>query len=209
VARDTEPWGVDLPSGPTYAQTVGLRIVDGRWISEADRPDSPPVIVGRESFARRALPGERAIGHRVHFYAGRPGAPPPPAPEIVGVVSDVRQFGPSEAAPAQMYVPQAQRPWGFSSFFVRTDGDARAVIGSLAAVVRAIDPERPIENLMTFSELIDNSTADRRALTVLLASAALIALLISTIGVYGVAAATTSARRRAFAVRAPGGAHRE
>ena len=204
----SEPLAVDLPAGPTYTQTVGLRVIDGRWISERDRSDSPPVIIVSDAFARKYLPGERALGHRVHFYPGRPGAPPPPAPEIVGVVSDVRQFGPSEAATAQMYVPQAQRPWGFTSFFVRTDGDPRALVSSLATAVRSVDPERPIENLQTFAELIDNSTADRRALTALLVAAALIALLISTIGVYGVAAATTNARRRELAIRAAIGADR-
>jgi putative ABC transport system permease protein len=92
--RGSEPLAVDLPAGPTYARTVGLRVIDGRWISETDRTGSPPVIVVSESFARKHLPGARAIGHRVHFYAGRPGAPPPPAHEIVGVVGDVRQFDP-------------------------------------------------------------------------------------------------------------------
>ena len=58
----------------------------------------------------------------------------------MGVVSDVRQFVPSEAVTAQMYVPQAQRTWGFTSFFVRTDGDPRAIVSSLATAVRSLDP---------------------------------------------------------------------
>jgi predicted permease len=207
-APGTEPLAIDLPAGPTYADTVGLRIVDGRWISERDRMDTPAVIVVSESFARAHLPGQRAVGHHVHFYPGRPGAPPPPAPEIVGVVTDVRQVGIAQAPISQMYVPQAQRPWGFTSFFVRTEGDPRAIIGSLAAAVRAVDAERPLENVQTFAELIDESTADRRALSALLMVAALIALLISTIGVYGVAAATTAARRRELAIRAAIGADR-
>jgi putative ABC transport system permease protein len=204
----TEPLAIDLPAGPTYASVLGLRVIDGRWIDERDRPDSPPVVVISESFARQYFPGERAVGQRLQYYGGRPGPPPPPTPEIVGVVSDVRQFGMAEPEAPQMYVPHTQRPWTFTSFFVRTAADPRSVIAGLPAAVHAVDGERPLERIRTIAELIDNSTADQRALSGLLAIAALVALLISTIGVYGVTAATTAARKRELAIRAAIGADR-
>ena len=105
-----------------------------------------------------------------------------------------------------MYVPHSQRPWMFASYFVRTAGDPRSVMSSLPAAIRAIDPERPIERLHTVDTLIRSNTSDRRALSVLLTLAAAIALLISAIGVYGVTAATTAARRRELAIRAAVGA---
>lgn len=187
--QGNEPLAVDLPAGPGYAETVGLRVIDGRWISERDVADAPPVVVVSETFARQNFPGERAVGRRIRFYNGRPNQPPPPMPEIIGVVSDVRQYGMAEQSVAQMYVPQAQRVWGFTSFFVRTYGNPRALVGALEAAVRSVDPERPLEQVRTFSELIDASTADRRALSALLLAAAVVALLISAVGVYGVAAA--------------------
>ncbi|HEX6165007.1 MAG TPA: ADOP family duplicated permease [Vicinamibacterales bacterium] len=205
----TEPLAIDLPAGPTYASVMGLRVIDGRWISERDRPDSPPVVVVSESFAKQYFPGQRAVGQRLQYYgSSAPNAPPPPRPEIVGVVSDVRQFGMAEREAPQMYVPHAQRVWGFTSFFVRTAGDPRAVIASLPAAVQAIDPERPLERVRTLEQLISASTADRRALSGLLLIAAVVALLISTLGVYGVTAATTAARRRELAIRAAIGANR-
>jgi predicted permease len=207
-APGTEPLAIDLPAGPTYAGVMGLRLIDGRWINGSDRADSAPVVVISESFARQYFSGERAVGHKLRYYNGRPTGPQPPSPEIVGVVSDVRQFAMAEHEAPQMYVPHAQRPWNFTSFFVRTAGDPRAVMGSLAAAVQALDPDRPLENLRTLEELVSNSTADRRALTVLLLIAAAVALLISTIGVYGVTAATTNARRRELAIRAAIGADR-
>jgi ABC-type antimicrobial peptide transport system permease subunit len=82
------------------------------------------------------------------------------------------------------------------------------VIASLPAAVHAVDPDRPLEHVRTLDDLISDSTADRRALTGLLLAAAAIALLISTIGVYGVTAATTAARRRELAIRAAIGADR-
>ena len=205
----TEPIAIDLPAGPTYASVMGLRVVEGRWINERDRADSPAVVVISESFAKQYFPGERAVGQRLQYYgSSNPNAPPPAKPEIVGVVSDVRQFGMAEREAPQMYVPHTQRPWSFTSFFVRTAGDPRSVMASLPAAVNAIDPDRPLERIRTIAELIDNSTADKRALSGLLLIAAIVALLISTIGVYGVTAATTAARRRELAIRAAIGADR-
>ena len=203
----SEPLAIDLPAGPDYASIMGLRVVDGRWIEERDRPDSPPVVVISESFARQHLPGQRAVGKRLRYFTSRPG-PQPPMPEIVGVVSDVRQFGVAEAEAPQMYIPHSQRPWMFASYFVRTAGDPRSVMSSLPAAVRAVDRERPVERLHTLDELVRSNTADRRALSGLIALAAAIALLISAIGVYGVTAATTAARRRELAIRAAIGANR-
>jgi len=207
-APGAEPLAIDLPAGPTYAAVMGLRLIDGRWIGETDRLDSPPVVVISESFANRYFPGQRAVGRRLRYFGGRPSAPPPPSPEIVGVVSDVRQFGMAEAEAPQMYVPHAQRAWTFTSFFVRTASDPRAVFGSLPAAVHALDAERPLERMRTLDELVNASTSDRRALGALLALAALVALLISAIGVYGVTAATTTARKRELAIRAAIGADR-
>lgn len=199
-----EPLAIDLPAGPDYLQVMGLRLLDGRWIDARDRPDSAPVVVISESLARQYFAGQRAVGRRLRYFSSRP--PQPPSPEIVGVVADVRQFGLTEADVPQMYVPHAQRPWTFGSYFVRTAGDPRAVMTSLPAAVQAIDRERPIERLRTLDELVNSNTADRRALGALLALAATIALVISAIGVYGVTAATTAARRRELAIRAAVGA---
>lgn len=207
-APGTEPLAIDLPAGPNYAAIMGLRIIEGRWIDERDRLDAPPVVVISESFARQYFAGERAVGRRLRYYGGRPNQPPPPMPDIVGVVSDVRQFAMAEPAMAQIYIPHAQRAWSFASFFVRTAGDPRAVFGSLPTAVHAVDAERPLERIRTLSDLVSSSTADRRALSGLLLIAAGIALLISAIGVYGVTAATTSARRRELAIRAAVGANR-
>lgn len=206
-APGTEPIAIDLPAGPTYASVMGLRVLDGRWISESDRPESPPVAVVSESFAKRHFPGQRAVGQRIRYY-GRPDMPPPPSPEIVGVVSDVRQFGMAEAEAPQMYLPQVQRAWVFMNFFVKTGGDPRTITASLASAVHAVDPERPLQRLRTLDELVGASTSDRRALSALLALAAIIALLISAVGVYGVTAATTASRRRELAIRTAIGADR-
>jgi putative ABC transport system permease protein len=201
----SEPLAVDLPAGPDYLELMGLRLLDGRWISARDRADSPAVVVISESFAKQYFPGQRAVGRRLRYFANRP--PFPASPEIIGIVSDVRQFRMSEAETPQMYMPHAQRVWTFGHYFVRTAGDPRSVMSSVPLAVRSIDPERPLERLSTLEQLVELNTADRRALGALLALAAAVALLIAAIGVYGVTAATTAARRRELAIRAAVGAN--
>ncbi len=71
-APGTEPLAIDLPAGPTYATVMGLRVIEGRWITDRDRLDSPPVVVISESFAKQHFPGERAVGQRLQYYSGRP-----------------------------------------------------------------------------------------------------------------------------------------
>ena len=200
-----EPLAIDLPAGPDYASLMGLRIIEGRWIDARDRLDSAPVVVISESFAKQHFPGQSPIGRRLRFFTSRPG-PQPPMPEIVGVISDVRQFGITEAEAPQMYIPHAQRVWTFANYFVRTAGDPRSVMASLPVAVRSVDRDRPLEGLRTLDDLVSANTADRRALGALIALAAGIALLISAIGVYGVTAATTAARRHELAIRAAIGA---
>jgi putative ABC transport system permease protein len=200
----SEPLAIDLPAGPDYLQVMGLKMIAGRWISERDRADSPPVVVISESFAKQYFPGQQAVGRRLRYFSNGPVQPA--SPEIVGVVSDVRQFQITEGEAPQMYMPHAQRVWVFASYFVRTAGDPRAVMSSLPTVMQSLDRERPIERLTTIEQAVNNNTADRRALGALIALAAAIALLIAAIGVYGVTAATTAARRRELAIRAAVGA---
>lgn len=201
-----EPLAIDLPAGPDYLRVMGLRLLDGRWFDARDRPDSAPVVVISETLAKQYFPGQRAVGRRLRYFSSRP--PQPPSPEIVGIVSDVRQVRMSEAAAPQMYVPHVQRPWVFASYFVRTAGDPAIVMSSLPRTVQAIDPQRPVEKLRTVDDLVKTSTADRRALGALLALAAVVAVMVASIGVYGVTAATTAARRRELAIRAAIGADR-
>lgn len=203
-----EPLAIDSPAGPSYAEVLGLRILDGRWIGPGDRMDTPPVVVISESFAAQFFRGERAVGQRLRYFAGRPGAPEPPSPEIVGVVSDVRQFGIAESTRPQMYTPHAQRAFAFASFFVRTIAEPASVMAAIVPAVLELDPERPVERLQVIGELVAASTRDRRSLSLLLGLAAVVALLIAAIGVYGVTAAATEARRRELAIRAAMGANR-
>lgn len=206
-APGDEPVALDLPVGPGYFDVMGIGLVDGRRFSDRDRPDAPPVMIVSEELARRAFPNQRAVGQRIRFYSGRPGGTPPPTREIVGIVRDVRQDGVAQAPIMQMYSPYVQNAWGFLSFFVLAEGDASQHSASVQRVVSKIDPLRPARDVLTLNAIVRGSTERQRAMTWLLIALAATALLMATIGLYGVSATPTSARARELAIRAAVGAH--
>jgi predicted permease len=201
-----EPLAVDLPVGPGYFDVMGIPLVAGRVFDKSDGPAAPQVLVVSETFAREVFPGENAIGKRIGYYSARPGGQPPPSREIVGIVRDVRQVGVSRRPMPQMYGPYPQSAWGFTSFFVRVAGNPDTVRSSIPRVVSSVDPMRPVRDVVSTGDIIRSSTARDRAMTWMLIALAIIALLLATIGLYGVSATAASARSRELAIRAAIGA---
>jgi putative ABC transport system permease protein len=202
-----EPLAVDLPVSSQYFEVMGIRLLEGRVFDNRDHATATPVLIVSETFARDVFPGERAVGKRIGYFSSRPGGVPPPPREIVGVVSDVRQDGVSRRPMSQMYAPYAQSAWGFASFFVRVDGNPDLVAPSLQRVVSSVDPMRPVRDVKPTGDIVRASTARERAMTAMLIALAVIALLLATIGLYGVSATAAAARSRELAIRAAVGAH--
>jgi putative ABC transport system permease protein len=201
-----ETLALDTPAGPGYFEVMGIALLEGRTFDARDTATSSPVLIVSDTFAREQFQGQSAVGKMIAFYSSRPGATPPPAREIVGVVRDVRQDGVSSRPIAQMYTPYAQTPWSFTSFFVRTDGDAASLAPILQRAVSAVDPMRPVRDVKTTAEIVSGSTARQRAMTWMLSALASIALLLAMIGLYGVSATAATARSRELAIRAAVGA---
>jgi putative ABC transport system permease protein len=201
-----EPTALDLPVGPGYFEVMGIQLRGGRAFTERDTADSAPVMIVSEEFARTALPGEQAIGRRVRFYSGRPGGTPPPTREIVGVVRDVRQDGIRARPIPQMYSPYPQVAWSMASFFLLVDGDARALAPSVQRAVSDIDPLRPARDILTTDAIVRGSTERHRAMTWMLLSLAVVALVLATVGLYGVSAMAANGRSRELAIRTAMGA---
>ena len=197
---------LDLPVGPDYFAVMGLRLLEGRVIATDDVAQSAPVVVISEQFAREAFREQRAIGQHVRFFSSRPGATPPPPREIVGIVSDVRQDGIMRTPVPQMYVPYAQAAWSFVSFFVHTDVPPESLAPIVPRIVSAIDPLRPVRDVKTTAQIVRDSTRRPRAITWMLTVLALMALVLSSIGLYGVTAIAASSRSRELAIRSAIGA---
>jgi predicted permease len=170
-----------------YLQTLGVPLRSGRYFSAQDHAQSQPVVIINETMAQKFWPGEDPLGKR--FKLGRLDSANPWL-TIVGVTADVRQMGMDTAVKPEAYYPQRQIKT--HAIFTPRDLVIRANVEplSLAAAVRtaihAVDPEQPVTNLQTLDEILEGESAMRRTGMTLLVSFAALALLLASLGLYGV-----------------------
>ena len=170
-----------------YLRTMGIPLRRGRYLNDGDNERAMAVAVINETMARQYWPGEDAIGKR--FKIGDPDEDKP-WQTIVGIVGDVRQMGPEEPIKAEMYLPFQQitdQPWfAPRDLVLRTSVDPLTVLSAVRSEIRAVDPDQPISNIRTMDEVLGEETASRRLGMTLLTIFAALALLLCSLGIYGV-----------------------
>jgi predicted permease len=204
AARDARLPSADWRSvTPAYFATLGIPLREGRAFSAADDEAAPPVGIVDEQVAARIWPGRSALGKR--FRLPFPGMP---WVRVVGVVGHVRGDGLDVDPRPQIYWPYRQRAQDRMVLVVRGRWAERAAAATVLRAVRDVDPEQPVYDVRTMDEVVGRSLAPRRLSLTLVSGFAAIALVLASVGVYGVVAFGVARRLREFGLRKALGAQR-
>ncbi len=186
---------------PGYFETMRVPLLAGRSITADDREDGRLVMVVSKSVADRIFPGEDPIGKRIN-WGDQHGDAKPIYREIVGVVGDVLRRGLDQPAELEAYVPLAQAPSRWMVMVARTrPGMAHALVDRMPELVRQVDPDQAPAGTKLLSERLHDAIGSRRTVTALLGAFAAAALLLATLGLFGLVSYTTAQRTRELGLR--------
>ncbi|HEY8225677.1 MAG TPA: ABC transporter permease [Pyrinomonadaceae bacterium] len=182
---------------PDYFKTMRSPVKTGRSFTDRDTAETPKVIVVNESLARRVFAGDDPIGKRITVWPDEKFAR-----EIIGVVGDVKTSTLDKETGYQIYVPYAQDAgWGALSLAVRTKGEPEALTAAVRGAILSIDKNQPAYDIKTMDDVFSASVANTRLVVLLFGVFSMFALLLASIGIYGVIAYSIAQRTHEIGIR--------
>jgi putative ABC transport system permease protein len=180
---------------PGYFSAMGIPLVKGRTFDERDGAESRVLIIN-ETMARKFFPGQDPIGQRLVVNWE-----PKVADEIVGVVGDVKETALAEEANPAIYWPHPREPYQFMNFVLRAVIDPANLSAAATKEIHALDPDQPVADIRTLDQVVAKSIARPRFNTLLLAIFAGVALILASVGIYGVMNYSASQRTQEIGIR--------
>jgi hypothetical protein len=178
---------------PGFFKTLGAPLLEGRDLAATDRASSARVVLINEALARSAWPGQPALGQRLLIDSEWR--------EVVGVVGDVKHRSLGAAAPPTLYLPAEQTERRGYALVLRVHGDPAAAVEAVRQQMREVDTRVAVGRVDVVADLIANTMAPQRFRTTITAFFAVVAMLLTAAGLYGVTADAATRRLREMAIR--------